>query len=322
MRSTPLSLTLAASLLCAPLASIAQSSPDTTPAPAAPAPAPTTPAMARAAYALPWTMRPAVAPTLARIESSVAIRDDGVSAVTLLTGGYAFVPTELGVYGRIGATNFTANSNGTVTAGVTNPLLMLLWTPQLARGLRLTVFAATTLPLGTGGGTMPDSFSRSANASGILTRSAMDNALFAVDYLTPIVGLGAVYMTHGWTFQAETTVLQLVRARGHHNPNNSDAARTNFTAGLNVGYLLHRYVTASGELHYQHWINAPNLLAPTMANPNPYHGQASFEIGLRANLPVSRTILARPGISFGMGLGGRMADVGYKVVHIDLPFAF
>lgn len=275
-------------------------------------------------YALPWTMRPAIAPTLLRVESSIGFRNDGVAAATLFTGGYAIVPTKLGVYARWGVTNSvlsTPNAPAThqiPTGAATNPLLMALYTPELTKGLRLSVFAAATIPIGTGGGNTPQPLTASSIATGIPTRSSMDNALFAVNYFTPIAGLGLAFLRWGFTFQVEATVLQLIRVRGEAHRSASDEFRTNFTVGASVGYWLHRYLTASAELHYQHWLSAPNLLA----TPNTHAGQASFEVGLRTNLPLSRTVLARPGLSFGMGIGGAMADRDYKVLHLDVPFTF
>lgn len=275
-------------------------------------------------YALPWTMRPAIAPTLVRVESSIGFRNDGVAAATLFTGGYAIVPTKLGVYARWGVTNSvlsTPNAPATheiPTGAATNPLLMALYTPELTKGLRLSVFAAATIPIGTGGGNTPQPLTASSIATGIPTRSSMDNALFAVNYFTPIAGLGLAFLRWGFTFQVEATVLQLIRVRGEAHRSASDEFRTNFTVGASVGYWLHRYLTASAELHYQHWLSAPNLLA----TPNTHAGQASFEVGLRTNLPLSPTVLARPGLSFGMGIGGAMADRDYKVLHLDVPFTF
>ena len=37
---------------------------------------------------------------------------------------------------------------------------------------------------------------------------------------------------------------------------------------------------------------------------------------------LSRTVLARPGIAFSMGLGGAMADRECKIVHLDVPITF
>ena len=271
-------------------------------------------------------MRPAIAPTLARIESSVGIRNDGVAAATLFTAGEAIVPATVGYYVRFGMTNSSLTStnaevnNATATA-ISNPLLMLLYTPELIKGLRLSVLAACTLPVGTGGGNMPSALPASSIATGIPTRSAMDNALFAVNYATPILGLGLALIKWKFTFQAEATVLQLIRVHGESTRAASDAMRTNFTSGLSVGYLVHPLLTASAELHYQHWLSAPNLLSP----PNgvaPAPNQLSFEVGVRTNIALSRTILARPGLSFGMGIGGAMADRDYKVIHIDFPITF
>ncbi len=325
MRNLPafsvVTMAMGLSVLCASSASHAQATS------AAPTPPQPTPAEARAGYALPWTMRPAIAPNLLRIESSIGFRNDGVAAVTLLTGGYAVLPTKLGFYARLGLTNSALSTPNTpatheiATGAVTNPLLMALFTPELTKGLRLTVFGAATIPVGTGGGNAPPALAASSIATGIPTRSAMDNALFAVNYFTPIVGLGAAFMRWGFTFQVEATVLQLIRVRGENHRSATDEMRTNFTVGASVGYLLHRYVTASAEFHYQHWLSAPNLLNPPMGAA-PSVNQASFEIGVRGNIPFSRTILARPGISFGMGFNGAMADREYKVVHVDFPITF
>jgi hypothetical protein len=290
-------------------------------------PAQPTPAEARARYALPWTMRPAIAPTLLRLESSIGFRNDGVAAATLLTAGYAVLPTKLGLYARFGVANSVLSTptseatNNVPTGAVTNPLLMALFTPELTKGLRLSVFAATTIPVGMGGGDAPPALAASSIATGIPTRSAMDNALFAVNYMTPIVGLGFAYMNWGFTFQAEATVLQLIRVRGENHRSASDDMRTNFTAGASVGYLIHQLLTASAEFHYQHWISAPRLLNPMTGNA-PAPNQASFELGLRTNLAFSRTVLARPGVAFGMGIGGAMEAKEYRVLHLDFPVTF
>lgn len=323
-KSAALTAITLAALSAATAANAQATTPATNAAPTTPQP---TPAEARANYALPWTMRPAIAPNLLRLETSIGIRNDGVAAVTLLTGGYAVLPTKLGFYARLGVTNSVLSTpnapatNNIATGAVTNPLIMALFTPELTKGLRLSVFGAATIPVGTGGGNTPPALTASSIATGIPTRSAMDNALFAVNYFTPIVGLGVAYMRWGFTFQVEATVLQLIRVRGENHRSATDEMRTNFTAGASVGYLLHRYVTASAEFHYQHWLSAPNLLSPPMGTP-PSVNQASFEVGIRGNWAISRTTLARPGIAFGMGFNGAMADREYKVIHVDFPITF
>lgn len=271
-------------------------------------------------------MRPAIAPNLARIESSIGFRNDGIATATLFTVGETIIPTTVGYYLRLGAVNsqLTTNSpetNNVSAAAFCNPLLLLLYTPELTKGLRLSVAVATTVPLGTGGGNSPSALTASAIGTGIPTRSSMDNALFAVNYATPILGLGLAYMRWGFTFQLEATVLQLIRVRGENTRSGSDPMRTNFTGAASVGYLVHRLLTASAEFHYQHWLSAANLLHPTTGTP-PAPNQASFELGIRSNLVLSRTVLFRPGISFGMGIGGAMGDKEYKILHFDVPITF
>jgi hypothetical protein len=277
------------------------------------------PARARAQYSLPWTMRPAVAPTLARLDSSMAFSTPGFTAVTLLTGGYAFVPGTLGLYGRAGVVHQTPETGAAATV-VSNPIVFGLYTPLVAPGWRLTVFAGVALPVGGGGGDSADPNSLRTVRSGIPARSAMDNALFAVNYLTPTVGVGAAFIRYGVTAQAEVTVLQLIRVRGESR--DADAMRTNFTAGLHLGYLVLPWLTASAEFHYQHWLHNPSLDPTATAPAGKARGQATVEIGARANLPLSATVLARPGISFGLPLGGPMDADAYRILHLDFPVVF
>ena len=62
--------------------------------------------------------------------------------------------------------------------------------------------------------TRPTPAPRRANAAGIRARSAMDNAMFAVNYFTAIAGGGVAYVDHKLTVQLEATLLQLFRVRG------------------------------------------------------------------------------------------------------------
>ena len=79
---------------------------------------------------------------------------------------------------------------------------------------RLAGFLGATIPVGAGGGDTPDKGAAAANKAGIAARSGMDNAMFAVDYLTAIGGVDAAYVDHRVTIQAEATLFQLFRVRG------------------------------------------------------------------------------------------------------------
>jgi len=173
---------------------------------------------------------------------------------------------------------------------------------------------ALAIPVGMGGGDDPDTNTRTAVRAGIQARLAMDNALFAQNYLTPVVGLGAAWTYRGLTVQAEATVLQLIRVRGEAK--DPDEARTNFTVGAHVGYRIIPQLTASAEVHYQHWLWTPSALAENL------RGQFTTTLGLRANLPVTHAGILRPGVAFSLPVGGAMETNNYWEVQLDIPFAF
>ena len=61
----------------------------------------------------------------------------------------------------------------------------------------------------------------------------MDNAMFAVNYMTGIVGAGFGFISNGFTAQVEATLFQLFRVRGNDMTASApDSTRTNSTAGL------------------------------------------------------------------------------------------
>ena len=129
------------------------------------------------------------------------------------------------------------------------PALGATYAVKLGSGFRLAPFLGVALPLGNGGGNTPDPNVRAALGSGILTRSSMDNALFAVNYLTPFPGIDLAWVKSGLTIQAEVTLFELIRARG--DVVDKDAARTNFTSGFHVGYFVIPELSVGGELRYQ-----------------------------------------------------------------------
>src|SRR5262249_59978869 len=97
---------------------------------------------------------------------------------------------------------------------VPNPLLGINSLHPLGGGWRWTGFFASTIPIGSGGGDDPDAGRSAAQSAAIPARSAMDNALFTVNYWTVIGGLGLARVTPGLTLPAEVTGLQLTRVRG------------------------------------------------------------------------------------------------------------
>jgi hypothetical protein len=272
-----------------------------------------TPAQKKAGYSLPWMMRPAVAGDLIRADAAIARQDGSTTMVpTLLAGARPFGGLPLGFYGRAAVVHDSA-AGGTI---VSNPIAFALYTPELAPSLKLSLFGGVTLPIGGGGGNTPAVSSRATAAQGIYARQAMDNALFATNYTTPTVGAGLAWVRDGLTAQAEATVLELVRVKGADLE--SDAARTNFTSGLHVGYQLVPALTASVEAHYQRWLSTPIFVEKDDSKRQ----QATVGVGLRANVPLSSSLLIRPGVAYFHPVDDPMAKAKYRIVQIDLPFVF
>lgn len=298
------------------------------PAPAA-APAPTVAVVATAPaiapppapppppYSLPWQLRPATVATVVRSDSTVAFYDgangtSGSTVATMLLGSYKVSPN-LAPLVRLGFVQNTAPGAAPDGQSFINPLVGVTYA-RPAGPIRLAVTIAGTLPVGQGStGTPANSGSSGANAAGIQARSGMDNAMFAVNYLTFIGGIDAAYIAHGFTAQLEATVLQLTRVR----TSTGDSSRTNGTAGLHLGYFLIPQLSLGGELRYQRWLSDA---APVKANAV-NRDTVTMAIGPRAHFKMGKTWF-RPGISYSRGLDKPLTTSSYNMVQVDLPFAF
>jgi hypothetical protein len=244
-----------------------------------------------------------------------------MATASVLTGSYKVMP-DLAVLARVGVVNNSPPAGGTSATSFINPLLGGVYSLSLPMDLRIGFFLGVTLPIGTGGGEAPEAAVQSANSAGILARSAMDNALFAVNYLTVIPGVGLAYVAHDFTFQIEATLLQLTRVRGENT--DKDSSRTNLTSGLAVGYSILPMLSVVGELRHQRWLSN----ATVSAAASPAIENLSFAVGPRFTLKTG-TFTLKPGIAYMQGLAGPMANGNYtyptnsdKVIFIDLPMAF
>lgn len=275
------------------------------------------PAMQKSGYSLPWGLRPAIAPDLIRLDTSIAFRSSGVSTGYVLTAGGRPITAlrDLGFYVRAALVHDVPDATDAAVA-MSNPLVMALWTPALRPWLRMSVFGGVTLPIGMGGGDSPDRGARAAMGTGIWNRSALDNALFVTNYITPTAGVGFAYVRDGLTLQAEATVLVLVRTRGESV--DRDEARVNFTTGFHVGYRVIPNLTVSAEARYQHWLSTPAAVA---ANET-LRSQFTMGLGARGNLPLSSSLLLRPGVAYFHPVGGNMGAQDYRTIVVDVAAAF
>ena len=280
------------------------------------------PAARPAPYSLPWLLRPAVPVSVIRLDETMAFYEDpasgtsGSTYVTSLIATWKASATWVPIFRQIWVSN-DAPSGGKDASGrgFSNPLLGVNYLRAFGRGWRFSGFFASTIPIGSGGGDNPDAGAAASMTAGISARSAMDNALFAVDYWTVIGGLGLARITPGATLQAEVTVLQLTRARG---PETADKHRTNLTAGFHAGHFFSPRFSLGAEVRMQRWMTN----AAPVRNDPAAREQFTAGAGPRFHFQVGGKRWLRPGLSYTRALDDAMAKKGYDIVQIDVPFAF
>jgi hypothetical protein len=288
----------------------------------APPPAPAPP------YSLPWQLRSVVASTVIRSDSSVAFYDAGGSqgstVATMLLGSYKMTP-HLAPLVRLGFVNDDAPGTTPDGSSFINPIVGLTYANRVG-GFRWVAFAGGTVPLGSGSGDQPSAAAADANKAGLQARSGMDNAMFAVNYFTGIVGGDAAYVDRKLTVQVEATLFQLLRVHGDDSGKGStDAARTNSTMGIHIGYFLLASLSLGAELRYQRWLTTPTQLNSSGVKvdiPDANKDTTTVAIGPRAHFAIGKGMWLRPGISYARALDKPLSTSSYNVVQIDVPVVF
>src|SRR5262245_40215955 len=279
-------------------------------------------------YSIPWQLRPVGAATVVRSDTAVAFYDNGAGAsgstvATMLLASYKVTPS-LAPMVRLGLSQNDAPAAGADGTSFINPVVGATYAGKVD-AIRWAAFLGTTVPIGQGGGNTPDAGAATANAAGIRARSAMDNAMFAVNYLTAMAGGGVAYVDHKLTVQLEATLLQLFRVRGDMAASATDSTRTNSTVGLHAGYFIIPMLSLGGELRYQRWLRPPTQLDAMGAKvdiPGAAKDTMTFAIGPRFHFPVGRGMWLRPGIAYARALDDPLSAASYNVVQVDVPFVF
>jgi hypothetical protein len=314
-------LLLLSLLAASTAASVQAQAPD---AAAAPPPAPPP-------YSLPWQLRPVAAANVVRSDTTVAFYENpmsgesGSTVASMLLGSYKVTPdfaplVRLGVVSA-SAPEGTMTPAGAIDSGFSfvNPVIGGTYVFKLSPEWKLGAFLGLTIPVGSGGGETPDIESAFANRAGILARSAMDNAMFAVNYFTVFPGLGLSWVAHGVTVQAEVTLLQLFRVRANEmvEPDNS---RTNFTMGLHAGYFFIPQLSLGAELRHQRWLSTPAAVEADTTDT--LRDNTTVAVGIRGHFKLNDTMWLRPGIAYARGLDDPMDLQKYNILQIDVPFVF
>jgi hypothetical protein len=327
MRSSPAMITVPVAMCIAAIVSSRSARADDAP-PAAESSAETA---AVAPYSVPWQLRPIVAPTVIRAESSFAFYEDrggagGTTMASLVTAGYRIPGTGppnagLAVVAR-GAFVTDDPPPGNATRGgatFVNPLAGVTYAMKFAGGLRLNAFLGASVPVGGGGGNSPDDGSLNSRVKGQSARGQLENAMFAVNDFTVIPGIGVAYVKDGLTVQVEATLLHLMRVRGEAAQ--PEAIKTNMTSGVHVGYFLLPELSLGAELRYQRWLNAPFAVEKDATGAT--RDTLTVAVGPRVHIELG-DLRFRPGVSYQRGLDKPLASAtpNYHIVQLDLPLFF
>lgn len=262
-----------------------------------------------------WNLRPVAPGNVIRSDTTVGrFTDAGVSGTTVASTflvSYKLTPV-LAPLVRVAVVHHDGSA-------ISNPLVGVTWAPRIvAPPFKVSVFGALALPLGSGGGDDPNPRALATIRAAVAVRSGMDNALFAVNDLTPIAGVDAAYVANGLTLQLEATVFELIRVRGAMAQ--PDAYKTNFTTGFHAGYFVLPWLSASAELRYQRFLSSPAFVQMDATGAS--RDALSAAVGLRGNVHLGEATWLRPGLSYARGLDDPLAGRSYQVIQIDVPFVF
>jgi len=328
MRTIHRPVALAVCTLALSVGQTAFAQPTEPPAPAAAPPTVDAPAVAPTAepskapsapYSLPFQLRPAgPPPNVMRLDTVFAPYGSGptsgTATVTMLTGGIK-LNSNFGVFAKVGVVNSSTETTPT-TQVFANPVVGGVYGTKIGRDLRLSLYFATAIPVGSGGGNNPDKDTQKALGAGNLARSSMDGASFAVNELALVPGVDLAYAAHGFTVQGEATLGQLLRTRGEDVQ--KDAARTNFLSGIHVGYFVLPFLSVAVEGRYQRWLTTS---AAIDKDPS-VRDNLTAASGLRAIIPVRGSMKMLPGVSYAMGFRGPVGDRDYHIIQADIPVVF
>jgi hypothetical protein len=278
-------------------------------------------------YSLPWQLRSVIPANAVRSDTSVGFYQGpttrgGTAVVSMLSASYKVIP-ELAPVLRLGLVNNAPPTDKSARTNLTNPVIGVTYGPKLHPNFKLGLFLGMTLPIGSGGGDDPHPQAPIANQAGAATRSMMDNAMFAVNYLTLFPGVGVAYVGHGFTAQAEATIFQLFKTRG---PDAADKSNTNFTMGAHVGYFIVPALSVGTEIRHQRWLSTPTQPNVKADKTDTLRDTTTWAIGPRAHVQLGKTLWLRPGLSFSLPLDNPLANgkgaSHFKMLQIDIPFVF
>ncbi len=272
-------------------------------------------------YSLPFQLRPVVAATVIRSDTAFSFYENpattrgGSTVASMLLGSYKLTD-QLAPLVRLGFAKNSPASSAPGASNFLNPVLGGTFALKLTPELKLGLFLGLTIPVGSGGGNSAKPENRAANAAGIAARSGMDNAMFAANYFTVFPGVGLAYVAKGLTVQGEATAFQLTRVKGEKL--DTDSSRTNFTAGLHVGYFLIPQLSIAGELRHQRWLSTP----VPVKKDSTARDTSTLAIGPRLHFKLGEQSWIRPALALALPLDQPLSKSKYTTIQLDIPVIF
>ncbi|MEO6775614.1 MAG: hypothetical protein ABI467_21815 [Kofleriaceae bacterium] len=258
---------------------------------------------------LPWQLHAVTTSNALQADSAAAVFRDphgniDIAETTALSASYQ-VSERWAPMLRLGFVGNNAPGAALDGTSFGNPIVGATYTRSVNR-CRLALIAAAAIPVGSGGGNDPDPRAARANAASITARPG-DEAMFEVNYATAIVGADIAYVKHGFTAQAEATVLQSVRVRGDKTGAGTDDFRTRGTIGTHVGVFFGRHVSVGADLEYQRWLSHPTMLDAMTEGRVPIADEdlatLTASMGARVHFHVGNASV-HPGLSYTRGFDG------------------
>lgn len=243
-------------------------------------------------YSLPWQLRPATITDSVRVDTAVAAFNDeqgnvDFASTTVLAASYQLTDAWAPMV-RMGFVGNNAPGAALDGTGVANPVVGATYARRTG-DVRLALTAATSMPVGT---------SSAKTSRETMTARPADEAMFAVDSMTEIIGVDVAYVNRGFTAQAEATLMPSLRVRG----DSGDRLRTAAAVGMHLGYFLGSHVSLGADARYQ------DALA--------------VALGARLHVHVGRNAVIHPGLSLSHGATAPLLSAEPATVQLDVPVTF
>ena len=205
---------------------------------------------------------------------------------------------------------------GPAQNGILNTVVSAQYGTEFAKFFRFGLTLGFAAPTGSGSGNTPDPNMVAAQSAGKYTRAMYDNTMFSYNEILFPTGADLAFVYKRFTAQVEVNASPAFRVQGEAK--SPDPERLPVSTGAMVGVFVHPKLSASAELRYTSTIGNPVAL---QKDPSA-RDNLSFAAGLRTYLPITGKVTFRPGLSYGAGMYGKLADLHYQFVQVDLPIAF